>query len=477
MDFVFYDIIFLVFFAIFISIFLYTRKKNIKKEGLLLLYKTSWGIKLINRIGKKYKKTLKILSYVSIILGYFLMITMIYFFIKIVWIYIFSPEVVRAIKVPPIMPLIPYLPRVFKLTFLPPFYFTYWIIIIAVIAIPHELAHGIYAAYNKIKIKNTGFGFFPFFFPVFLAAFVEPDEKQMQKKSKFAQMSILSAGTFANVLTAIFFFFVLWGFFSLSFAPSGVVFDTYTYSVINTSLISMINNVSINNNSYENILDSLEGNEMNDVIANNKSFILSKSFLENSKEIFEKQGKVLLFDAAPAIKNELAGAITEINGIKIKSQEKLAEILSTKKPGETIEIKTLTNKGYEKKNITLEESPYEKGKALLGVGFIEKKSKGFLSKIFNIVALIKKPHVYYKPLYKYSEFIYNLLWWIVLISFSVALVNMLPIGIFDGGRFFYLTIAAITKSEKIAKKSFIGLTFLFLLLLALIMFFWVFSFL
>ena len=84
---------------------------------------------------------------------------------------------------------------------------------------------------------------------------------------------------------------------------------------------------------------------------------------------------------------------------------------------------------------------------------------------------------YYKPNFEFALFIYNLLWWIILISFSVALINMLPIGIFDGGRFFFLAIAAITGNEKFAKKAFVYLTYLFLLLLAVIMFFWFRSFL
>ena len=257
MDFIIYDIILLVIFAISISLFLYTRRKNLKKEGLLLLYKAGWGIKLIERVSKKYKRLWKVLSYVSIILGYILMLSMVYFFLKIVSVYLFNPEIVRTLKIPPIMPLIPYLPQVFKLEFLPPFYFIYWIIIIAIIAIPHELSHGIFAAYNKIKIKSTGFGFFPFFLPVFLAAFVEPDEKQMSKTSKFSQMSILSAGTFANVLTAIFFLIVLWLFFSIGFAASGVAFDTYSYSIVGVSSISMINNITMDNVSYTNFINIL----------------------------------------------------------------------------------------------------------------------------------------------------------------------------------------------------------------------------
>ena len=73
MNFMIYDIILLVSFAIFLSIFLYTKRKKVKKEGLLLLYKTSWGIKLINYLGNKNKTVLKVLSYISVGLGYCLM--------------------------------------------------------------------------------------------------------------------------------------------------------------------------------------------------------------------------------------------------------------------------------------------------------------------------------------------------------------------------------------------------------------------
>ena len=73
MNFMVYDIGLLIIFVIFISIFLYRRKKNLKKEGLLLLYRTSWGMKLIDRVGEKWKKMLNFLSYGAIGLGYLLM--------------------------------------------------------------------------------------------------------------------------------------------------------------------------------------------------------------------------------------------------------------------------------------------------------------------------------------------------------------------------------------------------------------------
>src|SRR3989344_7705505 len=140
-NFIIYDVTFLVAFAVFVSVFLYTRKHNLKREGLLYLYRAGWGIKLIEKTGEKYKRALGFLSYLSIITGYILMAVMLYLLGKIVYLYIALPSVVREIKIPPITPLVPYLPQVFKLDFLPPFYFTYWIVIIAIIAIFHEFAH------------------------------------------------------------------------------------------------------------------------------------------------------------------------------------------------------------------------------------------------------------------------------------------------------------------------------------------------
>ncbi len=470
MNFMILDISLLVLFVISISIFLYKKRENLKKEGILLLYKTNRGIKIINKIGNKYKKTLKVLSYTCIGLGYLLMVGMLYLLGKTVWIYVSRPDIVSAIKVPPIMPLFPYIPQIFKLTFLPPFYFIYWIIIIAIIAVPHEFSHGIFAAYNKIKIKKTGFGFFPFFLPIFLAAFVELDEKIMAKKSKFSQMAILSAGTFANILTGIFFFGVMFLFFTLAFTPSGVMFDTYAYSVVGISTITMINNIPVSNASIEEIADLIKNNEtFNDIRIGEEKYV-------GVKEISEDYDRIALFHDAPAINAKLEGVITKINDVKIDSLEKLSEELLKNSPRDRIIINTKTEDEEKEYEIILEENPEIKGRAWLGIGFTNQESSGILNKVLNFLLSFKKPNVYYESKIGVGLFIYNLLWWIVVICFSVALINMLPVGIFDGGRFFYLTVLAITKSEKKAKRAFSFMTYFFLFLLLLLMVFWFISF-
>jgi membrane-associated protease RseP (regulator of RpoE activity) len=456
-----FDLTLLGLFLIFVLTFLYRKRKKIQKEGLLFLYKTSWGIKLIEKIGKKYKKTLKVLSHFSIWIGYALMGTMIYLFGKMVYIYIFNADIVRAVKIPPIMPLIPYLPQMFKLSFLPPFYFSYWIIVLAIIAITHEFFHGIFARIAKVKTKTTGFGFFPFFLPVFLAAFVELDEKAMVKKSNFKQRAVLSAGTFANILTAILGMVLMFGFFSLTFSPAGVVYDDYAYNVVDISSIETINGFPLENSSELGKLESAK------IKVNGESYYALK-------QIDLKNNLVALYYDSPAIKQNITGAIISINGEKINSLEKLSKEMSSFSPKETITLETFD--GFDKKlqNITLGESP--DGDAWLGVIFLEQKPKGVFATISAWAVSYKNPHIYYEPDWEFAKYIYDLLWWLVLISFSVALVNMLPVGIFDGGRFFYLTILAITKSEKKAEKAFKGMTKFFLFLLFVLMFFWLKSF-
>ncbi len=468
MNFTFYDIILLVIFVVLTSVFLYKRRKNLKREGLLFLYKTQVGVKVIKKIGEKHRRLLNFLSYVSIGLGYVLMAGMLYFFYTIVKTYIFRPDIVSQIKIPPIMPLIPYVDKIVPNLNLPPFYFIYWIIIIAVIAISHEFSHGIFAVNKKVKIKSTGFGFFPFFLPVFLAAFVELDEKKMEKKKILPQMAVLSAGTFANLLTAIFFFAILVLFFSLSFAPSGVSFDTYSYAAVGLGAITSVNDVGVNNITYNQLMNMLS-TTLNKIEVNSKDYLLTKNFLEQQTGAVNY---VLLYNDAPAIKANLSSTIVKINGRTIDSRDKLVEVLMKYSPGDRIIVTGLYDDSFRDYEITLGKNPEDESKPYLGIGFLQRQSSGVVAKIMNAISSFKDPNIYYKANFGAAEFIYNLLWWLILISFSVALVNMLPVGIFDGGRFFFLTVLGITKNRKIAKIAFSIVTYLFLALLLVIMIFW-----
>ncbi|MFH1325699.1 MAG: site-2 protease family protein [archaeon] len=471
----FYDIAFLILFAIFTSSFLYLRRKNLRREGLLFIYRTSWGIKLINSVGKKSPGFFKFLSYVSITTGYLLMAGMFYLLGRIVYLYIAFPSLVREIKVPPITPLIPYLPEIFKIDFLPPFYFTYWIIIIAIVAISHEFFHGIFAAHDKLKIKSTGFGFFPFFFPIFPAAFVELDEKKMATKSKFSQLAVLSAGTFANVITAILFFALLIIFFQFAFSPSGVVFDSYSYNAVAVSAISSVNGINIENPNYGNILNLVNESGLNRINAGGESYVITKEALEKQSD--NNKNLVLYYDA-PAINAQLENVLLGINEEKLESIEDIERELSKYSPGESVTLNVLGKDGenYDR-DITLGENPGKNNLAWLGIVFIKQSGIGAMGKISSLIQSFKNKHVYYKSnLGEFGTFIYDLIQWLAIISISVALINMLPVGIFDGGRFFYLTILAITGSEMKARKAFAFSTYFILFLILILMVFWFRSF-
>lgn len=436
----------------------------------MILYKTKWGIKLINYLGTKYKRTIKVLSYVSIFLGYILMIMMTYLIIDSVYLY-FTTAIAETIRAPPVAPLIPYFPQIFGLqSFFPPFYFTYFIISILIVATVHEFSHGVFARRYGIKIKSTGFAFLKYF-PAILGAFVEQDDKQMNKKSKFEQMSVLSAGVFANIFTAALFFIILIIYFSVAFSPSGVIFDSYATSAITVSGISMINSVPLHNASYEKILNLSDEEGFNNMTFNNKTYLSTKAILESQKD---NSGRILVYNNAPAIRANLSRIITEMNGVKINSLDKLKGELEKYNPGDNITITEKTDTGFSDKKITLEENPGKPGVAWLGIGFFEKSGKGLKKIIYVVIFSFKNPNIYYQNNWELSQFFYNLIWWIVIINLLVGLFNMLPLGILDGGRFFYLTIFGITKSEKISEKAFKWTTWFILLLFLILMLKWVF---
>lgn len=459
MSFIFYDLAILVAFCIFIVLFLYVRRKNVKREGALFLYRTKAGLKTIDSLNKKLSKLWKILGPVIIFFGFVFMILIIVLLIQSISFTFTNPT-----KVPPVMPLVPYLPQAFDMP-MPPFYFTYWILIIAIIAVTHEFAHGIYARRNRINVKSTGFGFLG----PFLLAFVEPDEKQMAKKPKKAQMEILAAGSFSNFVFAIIFVLLMQLFFVCAYQPAGIAYSL-AYDGINTSQIKSIGDFS--NDAFFNMSDKeLKAiNETLELKTENKSYWLTPDLIKEIpylRKTIEKNHLIAAYEDSPAFNANLSGGILEIDGVKIKSQEQASEILAASVPWQSMNIKTASGE-YE---ITLGENELNSSKGYLGIGFVSsgRGIRGFLAKStspFFSEDIFVKPRI--NPYV--ATFFSDLFVWLILICFFVAIFNMLPVGFLDGGKFFYLSALIAMKSKKKAEIAFkimsyiVGAIFLLLIL-------------
>ncbi len=157
---------------------------------------------------------------------------------------------------------------------------------------------------------------------------------------------------------------------------------------------------------------------------------------------------------------------------------KLEEEILKYKPGEKIKVSTIINETEKDFEIVLAENPSNKSLPFIGIGISNNVKRGFIGKLSGITTSFKKSNVYYTPKKNpdLTDFIYNLLWWVFIINILVAVFNMLPAGIFDGGRFFFLTVLGITGKDNIAKKVSKFITWILLFGLFLVIAVWLFSF-
>jgi len=292
----------------------------------------------------------------------------------------------------------------------------------------------------------------------------------MESKSKFQQIAVLSAGTFTNLVLAILFFLLLALFFIVTFIPSGAMFNVYVSQPIEINSITNIGGIPITNPTTGNIIDIINENNLSDnlilgtngntlkltkITANNKSYYMTIDILKN--QLIQETDYVFLYLDTSAIKTGLKGTIIKIDNNKINTHNDLSIVLEKYKPGDTIQITTRIEKETFNYEIELIEHPAseKENQPMIGIGYSAQQG-GVTSTITEFFNFFRKPATEYQPRFNVDliEFIYDLIWWLALINLSVALVNMWPVAIFDGGRMFMLTIWAITGSEKFGELAF-----------------------
>lgn len=455
------DLVFLVVFLVVVALFLSKNRNKLSREGLIYLYRTKLGMRAIDTFSTKFSKQIKNLKYIVISVAFLLMVFIILLLSTNAYAYINSPlEIMKATNgAPPIAPLIPYFPQIFGMeSFFPNFYFSYFIIALAIVAIVHEFAHGVFMKTFGVRIKSTGF----LFLGPILGAFVEEDKNNLEKKSNSEQMAILGAGVFANISTALVFFFVLILFFNAFYVPSGYVFSGYPQTIINMSSIDKFENYS---------------NNLVLINSNNQEYFIPQDLYKTILEGIDLGDHLILaYDNYPAMRSDLRGSIIELDGKRVTDQISFQKELMKRLPGDYVFIKTIYNGSELYFNISLESHPDNSSKPFLGVTNLNLKKNGIKSFIISLLTF-KDPSTFYIPRFNedITEFFYYLIWWIALINLFVALFNMLPIGILDGGRFSFLLINSFIKSEKKSRKiynlimSTVGIIFL------LIIFAWIFA--
>ncbi len=197
-----YDLISIVIFYCLVILFYFKNKSKFEVQGgIIFLYRTQIGLKLMDRIAKAIPRFWKVLAYPIITVGFAGMFYILF------WITVGVFKQVFFGGTPPLAPVLPGV----SIPGLPNLSFWHWIIAIFAVVVVHEFMHGVYARVENLKVKSSGFGFFG---PIPLA-FVEPDEKEMVKRNKKGQLAILAAGAFTNVVFALLFLVI----FSLVTTP------------------------------------------------------------------------------------------------------------------------------------------------------------------------------------------------------------------------------------------------------------------
>jgi len=325
------------------------KKYGISLEGPIILVKTEKFNKIIEDIGNKFRKPIQMTSYISIIVGLYLMFIGIHF--------IHSNLIAIIFRSPTATPVEPILPGVnIGLDALP-----YMVFAAAVVLLPHELAHGIAASAFKVRIKSSGL----LLALVLFGGFVEPEEEELKKTPLLKKIGFFSVGSFTNFLT----FLLVAQLFASLMVPSGVL-----------------------------VRETLKGYPANRIL-------------------------------------EVNDVIIEINGTSISTLDDLITFMKTTKPGDNIVMTVMREGKMRELLLTLAEDPRNSSKGFMGARFDYYYQPVFFSKIFN--GFIQR----------FAIEVYKIFKWVYLLTVSVAVMNMLPIYPFDGGRIIYAILEKSFKDE------------------------------
>jgi Zn-dependent protease len=254
------------------------------KFPIVALLKTKIGLGAMDYIGSHLRGLVIFFGYLSIVLGFAGMLLIVGFIGYGLYALIFVPGAPPVIS--PVIPGVQIPGTGINIPF--------WqgIIAILVVAAIHEFMHGVVSRAHKIPVRSSGLAIFG---PIF-GAFVEPDEKKLQKAKKKVQISIFAAGPAINIITAFIFFGLLValqpGVMNYT-NPTGVSFQTIVEDspAAAVGLIANTTYIKINGKEF------LEYKDLQNAMNNTKAgdlLILESNSTVYTVTLGEKEGKTWL---------------------------------------------------------------------------------------------------------------------------------------------------------------------------------------
>lgn len=173
-----------------IGLVYYNRAKFEFEGRFVAMYKTKFGINLMERFARAYPRLVHWFGVSGIYFGFFGMLLTVVMVAFAVYMLISNPTGPAVFQ-----PVIPgfEMPGGIRIPLIQ------GLLALFVVVVVHEFAHGIICKLEKIKVKSSGFamiGPLP-------AAFVEPDEKKLAKAGVKEQLAMFAAGPWSNFIQAI----------------------------------------------------------------------------------------------------------------------------------------------------------------------------------------------------------------------------------------------------------------------------------
>lgn len=392
-----------------------TKEKRIEFSFPMLTIKTQIFNKIFNKLGTF--RASKVASWIALVLVPIIAVIGLYMIFFSLITIISTPaagEVTRELG-PAAYLLIPGINPI-----LPIFYG--WIAIVCAIVI-HEGVHGIAARSLGFKVKSSGLLFF-LFIPI--GAFVDVDEKQIEKSEPKRAIRVMAAGVGGNIVIAV------------------------------ACLIGIL------------------------VIVGGLTPEIDGVFIGAVEEGLPAEAAGILQD----------DVFISINSVAINNYEDLRTVLDQKTPGELIEVTVARGEFWDEIFSTSINLIKFENRAIMGVNnLIDLRTEERLSFYQNInlqtISIYLVPPTLASSVIPYSETlspfythemgdqwsaIANMLFWLWFVNVNLAVFNALPIYPLDGGRIFNITLKSILGhrlKEKVISQitSGVTLTIVFVIIL------------